>query len=73
MCLYPMVRHENFVIVVVDVEATTPVGQDRIGIDLGLATTATCLRKLTRHTPPKLVRIVAFFPTAGRKVSQGLE
>lgn len=28
--------------VVVDVEATTPAGQDRIGIDLGLATTATC-------------------------------
>ncbi|HZJ93215.1 MAG TPA: transposase, partial [Thiopseudomonas sp.] len=27
--------------VVVDVEATTPAGQDRIGIDLGLATTAT--------------------------------
>ena len=28
--------------VVVDVEAITPAGQDRIGIDLGLATTATC-------------------------------
>ena len=28
--------------VVVDVEATTPAGQERIGIDLGLATTATC-------------------------------
>ena len=28
--------------VVVDLEATTPAGQDRIGIDLGLATTATC-------------------------------
>lgn len=28
--------------VVVDVETTTPAGQDRIGIDLGLATTATC-------------------------------
>lgn len=28
--------------VVVDVEATTSPGQDRIGIDLGLATTATC-------------------------------
>ncbi|MDY0206682.1 MAG: transposase [Pseudomonas sp.] len=28
--------------VVVDVESTTPAGQDRIGIDLGLATTATC-------------------------------
>ncbi|HKM36214.1 MAG TPA: transposase [Thiopseudomonas sp.] len=28
--------------VVVDVEVATPAGQDRIGIDLGLATTATC-------------------------------
>ncbi|MDY7219532.1 transposase [Denitrificimonas sp. JX-1] len=48
-------------------------GQLKTMLDYKCAHAGIVLRKLTRHTSPKPVRVVAVCPSRGRKVSQGLE
>ncbi|MDY7219278.1 transposase [Denitrificimonas sp. JX-1] len=48
-------------------------GQLKTMLDYKCAHAGIVLRKLTRHTPLKPVRVVAVCPNRGRKVSQDLE
>ena len=70
--------------VVVQVPVVELAGRGEVGIDLGLKDTATCsngqrwrgqwyLKKSTKRTLPKLVRVVAVSASTVRKVEQGLE